>query len=60
MVGGEAPAGELPAAEPLDTSAPVPALIPISQLLAVGGAAAAALALVIAPGRQRRHLRRPA
>jgi hypothetical protein len=59
IVGGEAPAGELPAAEPLDTSAPAPALISMWQLPAVGGAAVVGLAFVVGLGRQRR-LRRPA
>lgn len=46
MVGGAAPAGELPAAEPIDTSAPLPTLLGNWQLPAAGTAALAFSALV--------------
>ena len=41
MVAGAAPAGELPSAEPIDTSAAVPTLLSTSQLPGVGAAALA-------------------
>ena len=41
MVAGAAPAGELPYAEPIDTSAAVPTLLSTSQLPGVGAAALA-------------------
>jgi len=60
MVAGAAPAGELPAAEPIDTSAPVPALVSAAQLPAVGAVALAfSLAALVGLARQRR-LRQPA
>jgi hypothetical protein len=39
MVAGAAPAGELPAAEPVDTSAPLPILVATSRLPLVGAVA---------------------
>jgi hypothetical protein len=62
IVGGAAPAGELPAAEPLDTSAPLPSVASLAQLPAVRTAALASLPLVtvvLLYARQRR-LRRAA
>jgi hypothetical protein len=56
MVAGAAPAGELPAAEPLDTSAPGPSLEHLAQLPEVRTGALAALSLVtllVLYGRQR-------
>jgi hypothetical protein len=56
LVAGAGPAGELPAAEPIDTSAPVPVLVSAAPLPAVG-AAAVALGSLVALGlfaRQRR------
>ena len=51
MVGGAAPAGELPAAEPIDTSAPSPiASIAASPLPLVGGAAVACWSAVVGVG----------
>ena len=59
-VAGTAPAGELPAAEPLDTSAPVPTLVSAAQLPAVGAAALAFFPLVAFGLYVRlRYLRRP-
>jgi hypothetical protein len=46
MAGGAAPASELPAAEPLDTSAPLPSLVFLSQLPELRTAAFAAFSLV--------------
>ncbi|MDQ3811552.1 MAG: hypothetical protein M3336_14815 [Chloroflexota bacterium] len=56
MNGGAAPAGELPAAEPLDTSAPGPALPSVGELPLAAAAVLAALALVMVSvrGHQRR------
>src|SRR2546421_6067488 len=60
MVAGAAPAGELPAAEPIDTSAPVPPLVSAAQLPAVGAVGLAfSLAALVGFARQRR-LRQPA
>jgi hypothetical protein len=62
MVAGAAPAAELPAAEPIDTSAPVPLFVAALQLPAVQTMALALFALVplgLLYGRQRR-LRQPA
>jgi hypothetical protein len=61
MVAGAAPAGELPAAEPLDTSAAVPSVKFLAQLPVVRTGAIAVLSLVtllVLYGRQRR-LHRP-
>jgi hypothetical protein len=46
LVAGAAPEGELPAAEPIDTSAPVPILVPASHLSWAGAAAVAVCSLV--------------
>src|SRR2546421_6788173 len=55
MVAGPAPAGELPYAEPIDTSAAVPTLLSTSQLPEVGAAALAVclLAAFVVHRRQR-------
>ena len=55
MVAGAAPAGELPYAEPIDTSAAVPTLVSTSQLPGVGAAALAVclLAAFVVHRRQR-------
>jgi hypothetical protein len=61
LVAGAGPADELPAAEPIDTSAPAPTLVSASHLPAAG-AAAVAFGSLVALGlcaRQRR-LRQPA
>ena len=56
MVAGAAPAGELPAAEPVDTSAPVPVLGSASDRPAVGatGLAVCSLLALVFYTRQRR------
>ena len=58
MVAGTAPAGELPYAEPIDTSAAVPTLVSTSQLPGVGAAALAVC--LMAAFVVHRHLRQPA
>jgi hypothetical protein len=61
LVAGPAPAGELPAAAPIDTSAPVPLLLSTSHLPWVGAAALAFCSLVaLARHARQRRLRRPA
>jgi hypothetical protein len=59
MVAGAAPAGELPAAEPIDTAAPVPLLVSMVQLPAVqaGGLAVISLVTLVLPTTRRRGLR---
>lgn len=62
LVAGAAPAGELPAAEPIDTAAPVPIFVAALEPPAVRAAVLTSLALatlVLLYSRQRR-LRRPA
>jgi hypothetical protein len=60
MVAGPAPAGELPAAAPIDTSAPVPLLLSRSHLPWVGVAALAFCSLVALARYARQHwLRQP-
>jgi hypothetical protein len=46
LMAGVAPAGELPAAEPIDTSAPLPSVTALAQMPAVRAAALGALAMV--------------
>lgn len=46
MVAGAAPAGELPAAEPIDTSAPVPTLTIATSAAGLAGVIAVAMAFV--------------
>ncbi len=53
VVGGAAPAGDLPAAEPLDTSARVPVLISPAQLPVLALLAMAVLGLVVYSGQRR-------
>src|SRR6266852_300593 len=62
MVAGAAPAGELPAAEPIDTSAPVPTLTTLAGMPAVRTAAVAFLAVlfVVYLATRERRVRRPA
>ncbi|HEY3108423.1 MAG TPA: hypothetical protein VGL23_06705 [Chloroflexota bacterium] len=60
MVAGAGPADELPAAEPIDTSAPARTLIAASHLPAVGAAAVALGSLVALGGLYARQRRRPA
>jgi len=55
VVAGAAPAGELPAAEPIDTSAKVPVLFSASQLPAIGLAAVALSTLAVLARRRRVH-----
>ncbi len=61
LVAGAAPAGELPAAEPIDTSAPARTLFSTSQLPAAAAAALAFLSLValVLYARQRRPVLPP-
>lgn len=59
MVAGAAPAGELPSAEPIDTSAAVPTLVSSSHLPVVG-AAALVVCLVAALVVHLRQRRQPA
>jgi len=58
LVAGAAPAGDLPAAEPIDTSAPPVTFVAASQLPLVAGAAIAFWTIVglVLFGRQRRHM----
>jgi len=62
LMAGAAPAGELPAAEPIDTSAPVPTLTTLAQMPAVRTAAVAFLAMlfVVYLATRERRVRRPA
>jgi len=62
LMTGAAPAGELPAAEPIDTSAPVPTLTALAQMPAVRTAAVAFLAVlfVVYLATRERRARRPA
>ena len=58
LVAGAAPAGDLPAAEPIDTSAPPVTFVSASQLPLVAGAAIAFWTVIglLLFGRQRRHV----
>jgi hypothetical protein len=60
VVAGDGPAGELPAAEPIDTSAPVPSLLSLPRLPAVGAAVLALLLAALVGFARQRRLRQAA